>query len=99
VARCTGQNGITLPRSLRTVAAVRREAMTLYRQTKEGVVEGQLAGRLAHILQLLASLTRDHDFEDRIEKLEAIVAERDGRARGATGMPDRERGHDRRVWT
>jgi hypothetical protein len=54
-----------MARSLKTVAAVRHEAAALYRQAKGGVVEAQLAGRLGHLLQLLVSISGDHDFETR----------------------------------
>jgi hypothetical protein len=75
VARPTGENGTPLPRSLKTVAAVRREAVALYRQVKGGNVEPQLAGRLGYLLNLLVTISRDREFEARIEALEQALAE------------------------
>ena len=81
MARATGENGLPLPRSLATVRAVRREAVSLYRQAKGGLIDAQMAGRLAMILQLLATLSRDHDFEERLERLEAVATREGARHR------------------
>jgi hypothetical protein len=75
VALAKGENGNPLPRSLKTIAAVRRETVALYRQVKGGNVEPQLAGRLGYLLNLLVTISRDRDFEARIEALEQALAD------------------------
>jgi len=70
VSERVGQNGLPLPRSLATIGHVRREIVSLYRQTKGGLIDAQLAGRLSHMLQLLTSIMRDHDLEERLLRLE-----------------------------
>jgi hypothetical protein len=63
------------PRSLKTIKGARLELCRLYAQTKCGEVEPTVAGRLAHILGLLIGSYRDHEFEGRLDKLEAALAE------------------------
>jgi hypothetical protein len=73
------------PRSLRTVRGARLELQRLYVLTKNGHVEPAVAGKLSHILSLLIGSARDHQFDERLAKLEANIA--------AVGKAN---GHDRR---
>jgi hypothetical protein len=66
------------PRSLRSVKGARLELCRLYAQTKAGEVEPAVAGRLAHILGLLIGSYRDHEFEQRLDRLEAALAGQGG---------------------
>ncbi len=68
---------LPLPRSLRDHRTIRRELVALYRQAKRGLIEPALVGRLTHILNSLAAIARDVDFEERLAALEAALAERD----------------------
>jgi hypothetical protein len=92
--RTTAENGLPLPKSLATVREVRRETVALYRQAKGGVVDPQLAGRLAHILHLLVNFSRDVDLEARLAALEEALD---------IPRPAGANGHDRpagvRPWT
>jgi hypothetical protein len=79
MARGAAENGMPLPRSLATIRAVRRECVPLYPSSQKAAASRpRMAGRLAMILQLLANLSRDHGFEERLDRLEAATAERDG---------------------
>jgi hypothetical protein len=73
---------------LKTLAGARHELARLYLETKRGRHDPTLAGKLAHMLQVLINSVRDHEFDRRIEALERVMAERD-----AAAKPN---GHDRR---
>jgi hypothetical protein len=73
--------GNQLPRSLSKVShpppaaldglrGVRRELVRLYREAKMGLHDPQIVGRLAHILSIMAGVTKDHEFEQRLDALE-----------------------------
>jgi hypothetical protein len=85
VATPRAENGTPLPRSLATIGAIRREMVRLYRDAKAGKHDPQLIGRLVHLLNSLVALDRDHGFEERLNMLEATVAEirKNGDARHA----------------
>ncbi len=78
------------PRSLRSVKGARLELARLYSQTKLGVVEPTVAGRLAHILGLLIGSYRDHEFEQRLDRLEAALAGQGALLRRRTAATPRE---------
>jgi hypothetical protein len=85
-----------LPRSLSTIRGARLELCRLYKQTRTGEVEPNVAGKLAHILSLLIGSARDHAFEDRLAALEKqfgiAPAKGNGHARSMTaGMPGGDR--------
>jgi hypothetical protein len=63
-------------KSLKTVQGCRLELIRLYDQVKTGVVDPQVAGKLAHILNSLISSARDHQFEERLVELEARLKNR-----------------------
>ncbi len=64
-------------RALKSVRGARHELARLYYETKRGLIDPQLAGRLAHMLAVMLGSTRDQDFEVRLDHLEAMVRERD----------------------
>jgi hypothetical protein len=74
------------PRSLRGVRGARRELVKVYIETKGGVLEQKLAGRLAYILNSLVSIDHAATFENRLAEIE--------RKLGISGSP-RPNGHDR----
>jgi len=61
---------LPLPRSLRDHRAIRREMTALYRQGKAGRIDPALLGRLVHLLNVLAGIIRDVEFEERLVRLE-----------------------------
>jgi hypothetical protein len=71
---------------LKTVAGARAELTRLYLETKKGLLDPQIAGRLAHILSIMIGTHRDHEFEAKLTELEARIDERlpppPGRANG-----------------
>ena len=74
------------PARLRDHRTIRRELVALYRQAKRGLIEPALVGRLTHILNSLAAIARDVEFEERLATLEGAVAERDQtRPNGSAG--------------
>jgi hypothetical protein len=60
-------------RALKTVVGARHELARLYFETKKGLIEPQVAGRLAHILSVLIGTHRDHEFEAKLIELEARI--------------------------
>ena len=75
MTKYVGENGSPLPRSLSDLRAVKREMAQLYRQTKGGLIEPQLCGRLAHLLGLIAGVIKHYDLEERLDALERRMAE------------------------
>jgi hypothetical protein len=69
------------PRSLRTIKGARLELARLYAQTKLGLIEPNVAGKLSHILSSLIGSARDHEFEERIGKIEADLKMANGHDR------------------
>lgn len=63
------------PRSLRTIRGARLELARLYAETKAGHIRPEVAGKLAHMLGLMISTARDHEFDARIGELEACLAD------------------------
>jgi hypothetical protein len=63
-----------LPRVLKNVRDVRRELVSLYKQTKRGVVEPQLAGRLVYILSAITAIDNGIGLQDRLAEVEATLA-------------------------
>jgi hypothetical protein len=86
MATTRGENGTPLPRSLATIAAIRREMVRVYRDAKAGRHDVQLIGRLCHILNSLVALDRDHGFEARLAALESALAERGAAPRKPNGQ-------------
>ena len=74
------------PRSFRDMRGVRRELWRLYRETKSGLVEPALAGRLVQILSAMMTLENGVLLEQRLTELEARLA----------AVKARPNGHDRR---
>jgi hypothetical protein len=58
------------PRRLRDHRDIKRELSRLYRGALAGRIDGQLLGRLVHLLATLASLLRDVELEARLAALE-----------------------------
>jgi hypothetical protein len=77
-------------RGLKTLRGARHELTKLYRETKVGAVEPAVAGKLAHIIGLLIASLRDHDFERRLDALEAALAEQRGQPARPNGSGYRE---------
>jgi hypothetical protein len=63
-------------RSLKTIAGARHELARLYFETKKGLIDPQLAGRLSHMLSVMIGATRDHEVEQQIAELEARLPPR-----------------------
>lgn len=59
---------------LKTVRDVRRELVSLYKQTKRRQLDSQLAGRLCFILNAIVALDNGAVFEDRLAEIEATLA-------------------------
>ena len=68
MATTKGENGLPLPRSLATRAAIRRELIQVYRQTKGGLLPPEMTGRLVHLLSILAGLTSQERPPTRAER-------------------------------
>jgi hypothetical protein len=68
-------------KSLKSIAGCRLELIRLYDQVKSGVIDPQVAGRCAYILNALIASRRDHQFEERLTELEASL-KRNGRPNG-----------------
>ncbi len=60
-------------RSLKTIRGVRHELTRLYLELKLGLIEPQIAGRLAHMLSILISSTREQELEARIAEVERAL--------------------------
>jgi hypothetical protein len=69
------------PRSLRTIKGARLELARLYAETKRGQVEPGVAGKLAHILSILIGSARDHEFDERLSRIEAGLKRANGHDR------------------
>jgi hypothetical protein len=69
------------PRTLRTIKGARLELARLYIQAKAGEIEPNLAGRLAHILYVLITTSRDHEMAERLTEIETRLAKASGYAR------------------
>jgi hypothetical protein len=70
------------PRALRTVAGARLALARLYHQTASGAVDPQVAGKLTHILNVLISSARDHQFAERLDALEASLTKQGDKPNG-----------------
>ena len=68
-------------KSLKSIAGCRLELIRLYDQVKTGVIDPQVAGRCAYILNALIASRRDHQFEERLTELEASLKQ-NGRPNG-----------------
>jgi hypothetical protein len=86
----------TLPRSLATKSAIRRELIALYRSVKSGQLPPEMSGRLVHLLSVLAGLTTverpptpaEREKARRGQELtDALDADVDRMVRGLTGVP------------
>jgi hypothetical protein len=64
------------PARAKSLKTVQGELIRLYDQVKTGVIDPQVAGKLAHILNSLISSARDHQFEERLVELEARLKNR-----------------------
>ena len=53
----------------------------LYAETKRGSVEPNVAGKLSHILSILIGSARDHEFDERLSKIEAGMKRPNGHDR------------------
>jgi hypothetical protein len=60
-------------RALKTVVGARHELARLYFETKKGLIEPQIAGRLANMLGILIGTYRDHEFDSKLTELEARI--------------------------
>lgn len=58
------------PRSLSGLRGIRRQLVACYRETKAGMLDQKLAGRLTYILNSLAAIDNGAALEARIEALE-----------------------------
>ena len=58
---------------LKSMSDLRRYLANLINETRSGMVDPSLAGRLGFLLNILKSVISDGDLEDRVKKLEAGV--------------------------
>ena len=58
---------------LKSLSDVRRYLSNLINETRGGLVDPQLAGRLAYMLNILKNVISDGDLEQRIDALEKEV--------------------------
>jgi hypothetical protein len=58
---------------LKSLADLRRYLSNLINETRGGLVDPQLAGRLAYMLNILKNVISDGDLERRIDALEKEV--------------------------
>ena len=58
---------------LKTISDLRRYTANLVNETRSGLVEPSLAGRLGFLLNILKGIISDSDLEQRIKKLEEEV--------------------------
>jgi hypothetical protein len=58
---------------LKSLADLRRYLSNLINETRGGLVDPQLAGRLAYMLNILKNVISDSDLEQRIDALEKEV--------------------------
>lgn len=58
---------------LKTLADVRRYLAALVNDTRNGLIDPSLAGRLGYLLNILKGVISDSDLEARIEALEKEV--------------------------
>ena len=57
---------------LKTMSDLRRYTANLINETRSGMVEPSLAGKLTYMLNVLKGIISDGDLEQRIKKLEEV---------------------------
>jgi hypothetical protein len=62
-------------RTLKSIRGARHELARVYFETKHGLLDVALAGRLSHMLSILLGSYRDHEFGERLDRIEAELAE------------------------
>lgn len=61
---------------LKSISDLRRYMANLVNETRSGLVEPSLAGKLGFLLNILKGIISDSDLEERIKKLEGEVVKK-----------------------